>query len=111
MRDEVSLFDEARTDQCLRGPYKLDIFVEDGTGGAVSVNQAQLITCIFECCNCFNKTINLQVKIPVVEYISRSKMRKRTSTLKTLWKSIEPRTSRRSSRLTPMRVMPVSMAR
>ena len=47
------------------------------------MNQAQLIACIFECCNCFNKTINLQVKIPVVEHISRSKMRKRTSTLKT----------------------------
>ena len=62
---------------------KLDIFVQNSTRGVISVNQAQLIARVFECRNRFNKAINLQVKVPVVEHIGRSKMRKRTSAFKT----------------------------
>ena len=47
------------------------------------MNQAQLIARVFECRNRFNKAINLQVKVPVVEHVGRGKMRKRTSTFKT----------------------------
>ena len=47
------------------------------------MNQAQLIARVFECRNRFNKAINLQVKVPVVEHVGRSKMRKRTSAFKT----------------------------
>ena len=62
---------------------KLNVFVQDGARSVVGVNQAQLIACVFECGNRFNKAINLQVKVPVVEYVGRSKMRKRASTFKT----------------------------
>ena len=47
------------------------------------MHQAQLIACVFERRNRFNKAINLQVKVPVVEHVGRSKMRKRTGTFKT----------------------------
>ncbi len=43
--------------------------------GVISVNQAQLIARVFECRNRFNKAINLQVIVPVVERVGRSKMR------------------------------------
>ena len=62
---------------------KLDIFVQNSARGVISVNQAQLIARVFECRNRFNKAINLQVKVPVVEHVGRSKMRKRTSAFKT----------------------------
>ena len=47
------------------------------------MNQAQLIARVFECRNRFNKAIDLQIKVPVVEHVGRGKMRKRTSTFKT----------------------------
>ena len=47
------------------------------------MNQAQLIACVFERGNRFNKAIDLQVKVPVVEHVGRSKMRKRASAFKT----------------------------
>ena len=62
---------------------KLNVFVQDGARSVVGVNQAQLITCVFERGNRFNKAINLQVKVPVVEHVGCSKMRKRASAFKT----------------------------
>ena len=62
---------------------KLNVFVQNRPRSVVGVNQAQLIACVFERGNRFNKAINLQVKIPVVEHVGRSKMRKRTGTFKT----------------------------
>ena len=62
---------------------KLNVFVQNRARSVISVNQAQLIARVFECRNRFNKAINLQVKVPVVEHVGRGKMRKRTSTFKT----------------------------
>ena len=62
---------------------KLDIFVQNRARSVISVNQAQLIARVFECRNRFNKAIDLQVKVPVVEHVGRGKMRKRTSAFKT----------------------------
>ena len=62
---------------------ELNVFVQNSARGVISVNQAQLIARVFECRNRFNKAINLQVKVPVVEHVGRGKMRKRTSTFKT----------------------------
>ena len=62
---------------------ELNVFVQNSARGVISVNQAQLIARVFECRNRFNKAIDLQVKVPVVEHVGRSKMRKRTSTFKT----------------------------
>ena len=62
---------------------ELNVFVQNSARGVISVNQAQLIARVFECRNRFNKAIDLQVKVPVVEHVGRSKMRKRTSAFKT----------------------------
>ena len=62
---------------------ELNVFVQNRARGVISVNQAQLIARVFKRRNRLNKAINLQVKVPVVEHVGRSKMRKRTSTFKT----------------------------
>ena len=38
---------------------KLNIFVQNCARSVVGMNQAQLIACVFECGNRFNKAINL----------------------------------------------------
>ena len=62
---------------------KLNIFVQNRARSVISVNQSQLIACVFKRGNRLNKAINLQIKVPVVEHVGRSKMRKRTSAFKT----------------------------
>ena len=62
---------------------ELNVFVQNRARSIVGVNQAKLISCVFKRGNRFNKAINLQVKVPVVEHVGRSKMRKRTSAFKT----------------------------